>query len=595
MKLANYKYLSLVLVIVVALGALTISMVTAQGIPDIPREDTVIFDFDGSSAVYDNPFNHNWLVPGSTGRSAGAHQVVYEPMFILNYETGEIENWLATGAESNDTLDVWTITLREGIEWSDGEALNADDLVFTMEVMLNPDNSTLTNAAGLQNWVESVEKIDDLTVQFNLLNPNPRFILDNWSVKIWGSPNILPEHIWSGVEDITTFQNFDLERNLPLGSGPYVLVSATENEMIYDRNDNWWGAKTGWKELPEPLRAIWRTTGNDDVRSLLAIDNELDSIMDITLGAFEVINAQNPNVRAWFDQLPYAWPDPCARQMSINHTVEPWGDPQMRWALNHAMDRNQIVAIAYEGTTIASRSLYVEYGGLIDPYINLVVDNGWDMNFAADLDGAAAIIEGAGYAKNGNGIYELDGQELSLEIQVHEGFIEKRRIAENLVEQYRQFGIAATQQNVAGGTWSDNKSLGNFEGVLDWDSCGSINEPWASLDRYTNKWYDPIGEAAGGNNYVRWTGAGNDRFSELVDQIGVLPLGDPEILPLFTEAYEIWYNELPFIPVTQAKKLIPFNYTYWENWPSAENNYQHPATWWHNTHQLVHAITKAGS
>jgi peptide/nickel transport system substrate-binding protein len=451
-------------------------MVTAQGIPDVPREDTVIFDIDGSNPTINNPFNHNWLVPGSAGRNVGYHQAVSEPLFILNYETGEIQPWLAESGTSNDTLDVWTIKLREGIEWSDGEALNADDLVYTMSVLLDPDNTTLTNAAGLQVWVDSVEKIDDLTVQFNLKNPNPRFVLDNWAVKIWGGPNILPQHVWEG-QDLTTFQFFDLEKGWPLGSGPYVMVSATENEFIYDRNDNWWGAKTGWHALPEPLRLVWRATGNDDVRSLLAIDDELDSIMDITLGAFEVVNAQNPNIIAWKEQLPYAWLDPCARQMSLNNTLAPWDSADMRWALNNAMDRNQIVAIAYEGTTIPSRSLFVEYGGLIDPYINLVEENGWAMSFTADLAASAALIEGNGYALNGNGIYEKDGQELTLEIQAHEGFIEKRRIAENLVEQYRQAGIAAVQQNVAGATWEDNKRLGNFEATLDWDAAGRSTNP----------------------------------------------------------------------------------------------------------------------
>jgi len=44
--------------------------------------------------------------------------------------------------------------------------------------------------------VKSVEKVDDLTVQFNLNRPNPRFQLDYFSVRIWGSVSIVPEHIW---------------------------------------------------------------------------------------------------------------------------------------------------------------------------------------------------------------------------------------------------------------------------------------------------------------------------------------------------------------------------------------------------------------
>lgn len=390
------------------------------------------------------------------------------------------------------------------------------------------------------------------------------------------------------------FTNYDLEAGHPLGSGPYKLVSASENEFIYDRDDNWWGAATGTFPMPQPQRLIWVQTGTDDIRSLLTIDNQLDSVMDITLGAFEAITAQNPNVIAWQDGPPWAWLDPCPRRITVNHTVEPWGDPEMRWALNYATDRNEIVRIAYEGTTIPSRSPFVEYGGLINPYINAMEENGLTLGFEADVDQARSIIESKGYTLNDAGIYEMDGEELSVNIQAHEGFIEKRRISENLVEQWRAVGINATQSNVTGGTWDDNKAFGNFEAVADWDQCASVNEPWASMDRDNTRWFAPVGERApGGNNIARWQGEKADQYSALVDQIGVLPLGDPEILPLFLEAMQLWHDELPTLPITQAKKLIPFNTTYWTNWPSAENNYNHPATWWHSTHQIIQNLEKA--
>ena len=587
------KKVSLLLVIVLSLGLLAFS-VSAQGIPNVPREDTVIFDIDGGNATIPNPNNFNNLAPGgiSAGRNTGYHQAVNEPLFILNYETGEIQPWLGESFTANDTLDVWTLKIRDGVKWSDGEAYNADDVVFSVNLRLGDTTVSLADAAGLQQWIDSVEKIDDLTVQFNLKNPNPRFQLDFFSVRIWGSFLVLPEHVWAD-QDPFTFTFFDLEKGWPMGTGPYKLVSASENEFIYDRDDNWWGAATGWKPLPEPQRLIWVATGSDDVRSLLAIENELDSIMDITLGAFQVIQAQNPNIIAWKNELPFTWLDPCPRQMSINHTIAPWDDPEMRWALNYAMDRDQIVRISYEGTTIPSRSMFVEYGGLINPYISSLESAGLTMSFSADVEAAQAIFESKGYALNGSGIFEKDGQELAINIQAHEGFIEKRRIAENLVEQYRQAGIAATQSNVAGGTWDDNKAFGNFEAVLDWDSCSSVNEPWASMNRYNESFYAPIGERApGNNNFVRWTGEGNARYSELVNQIGVLPIGDEAILPLFMEAMEIWHAELPFIPITQAKKLVPFNTTYWTGWPTAENNFNHPATWWQSTHQIIHELVK---
>ena len=588
----------LLLLTVALLVSMTVSLVSAQ-MMDVPREDTVIFDVDGGNPTNPNPFNHNPFFGsslGAAGGNVGTGQSVYEPLFVLNYETGVIQPWLGESFVPDETLTEWTLTLRDGAYWQDGEAVTAEDFVFTLQLLLDDDSRRLARAGSFQDWVAGVEQTGDLTAVVSLTRPNPRFQLDFFSVRIGGSFQMMPEHVWSSVENVFEFSNFDLENGHPLGSGPYKMVSASENEFVYDRDDNWWGAASGVFPLPAPKRLIWVQTGNDDIRSLLTINNELDSVMDITLGAFEAITAQNDKVIAWQAGMPFAWLDPCPRRISINHTVEPWGDADMRWALNHATSRNEIVRIAYEGTTIPSQSMFVEYGGIIDPYINRLAELGLTMNFDADVAAAQALIEGKGYTMNDSGIYEKDGVELSIDIQTHEGFIEKRRIAENAVEQWRSAGIAATQTNVAGGTWNDNKALGNFEATGDWDQCGSVNEPWASMDRDNGKWYSPVGERVVGNNLMsRWQGEGNARYSELVDQIGVMPLGDPAILPLFEEAYEIWYNELVSLPITQAKKLIPFNTTYWEGWPTAENNFNHPATWWHSTHQIIQNLRQAGS
>ena len=121
-----------------------------------------------------------------------------EPLAILNYETGEIMPWLALGSSSNDSLDVWTLHLREGAEWSDGEAVDADDVVFTFEMLLNPENAGLWRAPNVQTWLESVETIDAQTVQFNLKTPNPRFGLDFLTLKLGFNILIMPEHIWAG-------------------------------------------------------------------------------------------------------------------------------------------------------------------------------------------------------------------------------------------------------------------------------------------------------------------------------------------------------------------------------------------------------------
>jgi peptide/nickel transport system substrate-binding protein len=558
-----------------------------------PREETIIFDIDGGRVA--NPENWNPFVPGSR-RDHGFHQVVMEPLFILNYETGEIEPWLGESFTANDSLDVWTLKIRDGVKWSDGEAYNADDVVFTIQMLI--DNApTLSDSAALKDWVASVSKVDDLTVEFQLTRPNPRFQLDYFSVRIWGGVNIVPEHIWNG-QDPESFTYYDPAQGWPVFTGPYKLSSVSDTEFSYVRDDNWWGAATGFQSLPLPKKLVWVWYGPEETRAAAMADNQLDSLMDITLGALQALQTRNPNVVAHFAEPPYAWvPDPCSRTFELNLTKEPWNAKEMRWALNYAMDRDEIVAIAYEGSTFKSEHFFPAYPPL-NRYVELAKEAGvYDVDelWKHDPDRAKELIEGQGYTMGSDGYYAKDGTQLTLDIATHEAFIEKQRIAQVLVEQFQAIGINASSRNEAGATWDENHQMGNFEARMGWQTCGSVNEPWASMDTFNVKWLKPVGERTSGNqNAWRWSGPAAEEYGAIVDQIGSLPLGDPQIDTLFVEAMDIWFDELPVIPVTQAKKIIPFNNTYWTGWPTAENAYIHPPTWWQgNTEKIILSLQPA--
>ena len=551
------------------------------------RTKTVIFDIDGGRVVAPDLWNP-W-VPGSR-RDHGFHQALMEPMFILNYQNGQLEPWLAESFTVNDTLDVWTLKLREGVTWSDGEAFNADDVVFTMNMLLDNADKTLGDAATQQDWVKSVTKTDDLTIEFQLNKPNPRYQLDYWSVKIWGGLNVMPEHIWKD-QDPLTFKNYDPAKGWPVFTGPYKLESISATEFSYVRDPNWWGAKTGWKPLPAPERLIWTWAGPEETRTALMADGQLDSLMDITLGAFESLKGRNENVVAWSANLPYATLDPCSRTFEFNTTLAPWDDKEMRWALNYAINRDQIVEIAYEGTTVPSKHFFPAYPPL-NRLVKLLEDKGmYDTHDLLTYDPAKAmqIIESKGWTKNGD-YYEKDGKQLAVDIQTHAAFIEKQRIAQVLVEQFQAIGVNASTRSFEGSTWDDNFRFGKFDVRMGWQACGSVSEPWASMDHFNKKWIKPLEERADDNAW-RWS---NDRYSEIVDEIGNMQLGDPKIDELFVEAMEIWLDELPMIPITQAKKLIPLDQTYWSNWPTQDNPYQSPWTWWQSTHTLIHNIKPAG-
>ena len=87
----------------------------------------------------------NPYIPG-TFILQGMNQNMMEPLFMLSYETGKIEGWLAESYEANATLDEWIVKLRPGTEWSDGKPLTSEDVVFTINLL--KDNAPQLNWSG---------------------------------------------------------------------------------------------------------------------------------------------------------------------------------------------------------------------------------------------------------------------------------------------------------------------------------------------------------------------------------------------------------------------------------------------------------------
>ncbi len=102
----------------------------------------------------------------------------------------------------------------------------------------------------------------------------------------------------------------------------------------------------------------------------------------------------------------------------------------MRKAVAAIIDRSQIVNVAVEGATVASETMFAQYGSM-SPFIDAVKAAG------------QALIEAAGYTKGSDGIYEKDGEDLSVDIHVNSASLEYTKTIDVIVEQLNRAGIAA--------------------------------------------------------------------------------------------------------------------------------------------------------
>ena len=110
----------------------------------------------------------------------------------------------------------FTVKLRDGVTWSDGKPFTADDVVYTLEMLIanGKGKKDLVQSASVADAVKGVTKIDPLTVKIDLTQPDPRFafsyLINYFDIGLqW-----LPAHIWKDVEDVAAFRFFDLAEGL---------------------------------------------------------------------------------------------------------------------------------------------------------------------------------------------------------------------------------------------------------------------------------------------------------------------------------------------------------------------------------------------
>lgn len=560
-------------------AAVSESGASAVSTGDVPREKTLIIGFEGGPAAA--PENHG-LNPGSLF-SQGNHQVMIESLYYLNYQTGEMIPWLAAEQASwNDDFTEVTIPLRDGIKWSDGEPFTAEDIVFTINIL--KENPTLSYASTMVDVVDA-EAVDDVTVKITLAKPDPRFVVNAFGVRIWGAVRIVPKHIWEG-QDPNTFNNFDLEKGWPVWTGPYKLVKASATEFVYDRRDDWWAAETGFQRLPKPERIIFVEAGPDERKAAALTANEVDGEPSLRIDTFNTVLEQNSYAIGWTKDPPHAWIDPCPGELGFNTRIAPWDDKDMRWAVAYALPNQKIGDAQTGGFGQVSPYNFPDY-----PALQSWLKENQDLldqydSTAYDPAKAKSIIESKGYVMGSDGFYEKDGKRLQVNILFK---TEEPILPALVVSAFQDVGIDAAPRALAGASYFDARSTGDFEIETHHVACGSVVEPYDELNLFHSRWIKPIGERAS-NNIWGWS---NAEYDQIVDEMQTIQPGAPREHELFRRALEIRLQELPIISLTQQRRVVPYSTRYWTNWPTAENDYHHPPNWWMNFLMLVVAIEPA--
>ncbi|KIP52142.1 ABC transporter substrate-binding protein [Leucobacter komagatae] len=288
-----------------------------------------------------------------------AWQLSYECLMTTSPD-GEVQPSLATGYElSEDSLE-YTFTLRDGVKFSNGDTLDADDVVYTFERLTeSPERIDIELFPTLSH----AEKVDDMTVKFVLKSPDAGFINNMGNPLVWGC-SILS----------AAAEGDNLTTNM-VGTGPWTQVAyEPETSLEFERNEEYWGEQA----KSEALNILYMPNMGTQVSNLKAgkvdiVFPDQGGVADLEKEGFTVTNVNT-------DSTIF---------LQINNTKAPFDNPKVLQAMALAFDRQELADKAYGGAAQPS--------GYLPPSLAWAPKVEDLPNHTQDLEKANALIKEAGF------------------------------------------------------------------------------------------------------------------------------------------------------------------------------------------------------
>jgi len=595
--------------------------------PGVKREETIIYD--PMNARFVNPYMRNWYSPATgAGQREPYHALLYDYLWDINTTTGEFINVLARAppeelAPYNGTR--WRIYLRKGIYWTDGVEFTAEDVAFTINLLINTPG--MNGHDFFKSIIKSVSVVDKYTLDIEFTRPYVK-MQEGWfgfGVVVWGCVfTPLPKHIWEKVEDPLTFEN-----TYPVGTGAYVVKDFDPDGywVLFERREDWWRSPVGQiLGMPKPKWVLAIYYGPEEKKVMAMIRHELDLSTDISPEAWFTLKEQNPYARAWYPHYPYGWfDDPCERGINFNLLNYPYNITQVRWALALAINITEASIAIYDGMLrmspliIPPINVFMEnYFWAIEPWLRefeLPFDPGYkpfdpeapvkiaqylkekypdepiptDERGAKELFGigwwkydpaeAEKLLKSVGFTRDADGNWYLPTGERWRMVIIAPGAYEyeSMRLAFVVADQWRRFGIDVSVQTLESGPFWTYYSTGEYDAGAHWPGCGQIIDLYSEAQDHASWLIVPTGQVAPGNA-IRWN---NSRLDEIILELEKIPPNDYDrLIPLGMEYLKIGVMDMPHIPMFGTTKIVPCDTYYWENLPTADNPYAHPIWWW---------------
>ena len=511
---------------------------------------------------------------------------IYETLFGQNFATEEIIPVIGKSMEWADDGSSITVTLNSAAEWSDGEEIDADDVLLSYAIHQNSSRF----GADMDERIASIVKDGDDTVIFNIITAY------YWSSGVYDMLTtdlyIVPEHIWNDVDGIwADYPDLDLYTNPIFAddyeyevvtSGPYEPYSLTEtlDEELYVRNKDWWGEGRIYTDLPQSgghpevdyvgLRQYPTNPAQDT--------GFLTGQVDLHAGFYGgiwIAMAKNTNIKTWFGQeYPYYLGLGSVLSIAFNHDKYPLDQPWLRRAMAYSIDYD---AISYDSTGGYWQKARV---GFVDdrsatqkPLYDASLEAEYGVTY--DVEAAVEILEdhctgsvSAGWVTTGSNPTALGPWEILVPI----GWTDVVKATKSWADAFTAIGIPCTKVELD--FWNGQRIA-----VMNMDYDLSMNTVTPHL-------INPVVTFLGGwegphqwnDNETGWNTANAREFSDTYQDFEVLEPGSTAQLTAAYRMQELLAIDMPEIPSHANCLWYAYSEEYWEGWTSEENDYQQAVT-----------------
>ena len=381
--------------------------------------------------------------------AAGTKEIMFNVFEGLVKPTPDGDLVPAVASEFTSDGTTYTFTLRQGVKFHNGDAVEMRDVVYS----INRNRLAEDGGEPLIPALSAIKSMtaDDTTLTITLDQANTEFLA-------YLTLAILPE-------------DYDGQDTAPVGTGPFKFVSrAAQDNIVLERFEDYWG---------EPAYL--------DKVTFKIIENADSILMSLQSGAVDLFaHLTSTQVAQLGDDFNIEEGTMnLVQAMYLNHAEKPFDDVRVRQALCHAVDRQQILDLAFDGYgSLIGSSMYPAFGKYFDDSLTNY--------YPHDVEKAKALLAEAGYP---NGF--------SMTITVPSNYQPHIDTAQVIVEQLKQAGVRAEIQLVEWATWLSDVYAGRqFQATVVGVDASTMTAR-ALLERFTS---------TAGNNFINYSSAEYDAF-----------------------------------------------------------------------------------